>query len=132
MSSSLQNSPPGIEKNRIDVCGQECVLDTVNSDANKAVCILPAMPTTFSANNLSVVETGSMVNEGVWSGTGSQTELAKLYNGKETDRYVDSTSTNCHFQIKFKDNYVGVMDRLEFFIQDLANNGPYIDGNVLI
>jgi len=128
----LQTSTPGIEKNRVDVCGQECVFDAANSDAQKAVCTLPAMPTQFSANNLSIKEAGSMVNEGIWSGTAPQSEIAKLYDGKDSVLMNDSTATNCHFQIAFPQNYVGVMGRLEFFIKDLVNNAPYIDGNVLI
>ena len=132
LTSSLQTSTPGIEKNRVDVCGQECVFDLANSDAQKAVCTLPALPTQFSANNLSIVEAGSMVNEGVWSGTAAQSEIAKLFDGKDNNLMNDSTAANCHFQIAFKPNYVGVMSRLEFFIKDLVNNTPYIDGNVLI
>jgi len=128
----LQTSTPGIEKNRVDVCGQECVFDAANSDAQKAVCTLPAMPTQFSANNLSIKEAGSMVNEGIWSGTAPQSEIAKLYDGKDSVLMNDSTATNCHFQIAFPQNYVGVMGRLEFFIKDLVNNAPYIDGNVII
>jgi len=52
VTSSLKAPQTDIAKNRVEVCGKECVLDVANSDATKASCKVPAMPTQYSANNL--------------------------------------------------------------------------------
>lgn len=132
VTASLRAPQTDIEKNRVEFCGQECITDFTKSDSTKAVCKIPSMPTSFSSNNLSIVEGHSIVNEGVWSGTSAQSELAKLIDGKDTTFLSDNTSENCHWQIAFPTNYVGVLDKIEYFMLDLANNSMFINGNVVI
>ena len=90
------------------------------------------MPTQWSANNLSIVEGANIVNEGIWSGTAAQSELAKLIDGKDTIYLTDGTNTDCHFQIQFPTNYVGSLDKLEFIMLDLADKSMFVDGNAKI
>ena len=43
---------------KIDVCGEECVMDEAASDSSKVVCKLPYVATTYSASNYKVVTSG--------------------------------------------------------------------------
>ena len=42
----------------------------------------------------------------------------------------DSTSENCYFQIQYKDNHVGVLDEVKFFINRLIDKTPFEDNLV--
>ena len=41
----------------------------------------------------------------------------------------DSTSTDCYFQIQYKENHVGVLDEVKFFVNTLIDKNPF-DGNL--
>ena len=86
------------ESSYIDVCGNQCVLDSAASSASEAVCTLPYVSTTYSAAEYDIVKTG-VLHEGIWTGTASDEELAKLIDNKNMIDMVDSTSSNCYFQI---------------------------------
>lgn len=110
---------------KIDVCGETCVLDDTASNASKVVCKLPHIATTYSATNYKVVEPGTM-HVGTWTGTASASELTKLTDGKNLIDLTDATSTDCHFQVAYKENYAGVLDEAKFFINNLRDKTPYI------
>lgn len=44
----------------------------------------------------------------------------------------DSTATNCYFQVQYKENHVGVLDEVKFFINQLTDKTPFIDGNLIL
>lgn len=73
-----------------------------------------------------------MANKGVWSGTTSPTELAKLFDEDETTVLLDTTQTNCFFQVDFPLTYTARLERLEFFITSVQDKSPYVDGNAKI
>jgi hypothetical protein len=41
----------------------------------------------------------------------------------------DSTSTDCYFQVKYKQDHVGVLDEVKFFINQLTDKTPF-NGNL--
>ena len=79
----------------IDVCGNPCVLDADASDASAAVCTLPYVSTAYSAAEFDIVREG-VLHDGVWTGTASDSELAKLIDDKNTVDMIDSDSS-CYF-----------------------------------
>jgi hypothetical protein len=108
----------------IDVCGEPCAIGST-STSSKVVCTLPHVATTYSATNYKIVETGTM-HVGTWTGTAAATEIPKLTNDKNLIDYTDATSENCHFQVKYKDNHVGVLNEVKFFVNDLNDKTPFI------
>ena len=112
---------------KIDFCGQDCVLDEASSDSSKAVCTLPYLATSYSASQYEVVNEGTLI-EGTWSGTASKTELAKLIDSENMVDLKDTTTSNCYFQIKYKDSYVGVLNEVKFFITELIDKTPFVGG----
>jgi len=110
---------------KIDVCGETCVMDESSSDASKVDCTVPFVATTYSATNYKVVTAGAQ-HTGIWTGTASKTELARLIDGKNTIDLTDSTSTNCYFQIAYKTAHVVVLDEAKFFVNELSNKTPFI------
>lgn len=71
-----------------------------------------------------------MLHEGIWTGTASDTELAKLIDNKNMIDMQDSTSSNCYFQIQYKENHVGVLDEVKFFVNTLTDKTPFV-GNLV-
>jgi hypothetical protein len=69
--------------------------------------------------------TQGVLHDGTWTGTTSDSELAKLIDGKNMVDMSDSTSSNCYFQIQYKENHVGVLDEVKFFINRLYNKSPF-------
>ena len=81
-------------------------------------CNLPYVSTAYSADTFEIVTEG-ILHDGTWTGTASDEELAKLIDGKNMVDMNDSTSSDCYFQIQYKENHVGVLDEVKFFINRL-------------
>ena len=92
-------------------------------------CTLPLVSTAYSASTFEIVTEG-ILHAGTWTGTASDTELAKLIDGKNMIDMTDSTSSNCYFQIEYKENHVGVLDEAKFFINRLVDKTPFV-GNLV-
>jgi len=120
LTSSLLNS----DVNSIDMCGNTCVVDEGASDPHQVTCILPHIVTAYSASAYDVVVPGPL-HSGTWTGTASDTELAKLIDGKNTVDMTDS-NTDCHFQVQYKENHVGVLEQVKFFINEMIDKSPYV------
>ena len=83
--------------NRIEVCGNECILDESTSSAEEASCILPYVSTAYSATEYDIVQVG-VLHDGVWTGTATDSELTKLIDNKNMiDITDDSSTTSCYF-----------------------------------
>ena len=120
LTSSLLNS----DINNIDVCGNPCVIDQDASDATQATCTLPHVSTAYSAAEYDIVVSG-LLHDGTWTGTASDIELARLIDGKNMVDMVDS-STTCHFQIQYKENHVGVLDEVKFFVNEMVDKSTFV------
>ena len=83
-------------ENKIDVCGETCVMDETASNASKVVCSLPYLASTYSATNYEIVKSGR-VHDGTWTGTASDAELAKLIDRDNVVDMEDSTGSDCYF-----------------------------------
>ena len=59
--------------------------------------------TTFSASTYNMAEASNLA--GIWTGSGSESELLKLMDGNNLDDYIDSTSP-CYYQISATSGYV--------------------------
>jgi hypothetical protein len=97
-ANGLTSTISGDSSSRIDVCGRECVLDATASTSTATTCTLPYVSTAYSASEYSIVQSGTL-HDGTWTGTASATELAKLIDEVNMIDMVDSTSTDCYFQI---------------------------------
>ena len=84
------------ETTRIDVCGNDCVLDEDASSSSAVVCRLPLISTAYSASEYDIVTVGEL-HDGTWTGTASDDELAKLIDNKNMVDMTDDTSTDCYF-----------------------------------
>ena len=66
-----------------------------------------------------------ILHDGTWTGTASDEELARLIDGVNMIDMSDSTKSNCYFQIQYKENHVGVLDEVKFFINQLTTKVPF-------
>ena len=115
--------------NSIDVCGNPCVINAEESDADQLTCTLPYVSTAYSASNFEIVTQG-ILHDGTWTSTASDAELAKVIDGKNMIDMIDSTSSDCFIQIQYKENHVGVLDEVKFFINRLVDKSPF-EGNLV-
>ena len=95
-ASGLTSSLLSSDSNSIDFCGNPCIVDEGASSATETVCKLPYLSTAYSATEYEIVTTG-VLHEGTWTGTASQSELAKLTDGKNMIDMTDSATTDCYF-----------------------------------
>ena len=110
--------------NDLTVCGNVCTLVASKSDNSKAVCTIPSLTTVYSANQYTIVKPGSIT--GTWSASAAD-QAAKVHDGKLTADYTDS-GASCFIQVQFKDEHVGVLDAVKFFIDNLATSkAPFKD-----
>lgn len=82
------------------------------TNASKATCIVPSMPTTESIKNFAISKPTYLAL--TWTGTGSAAELAKLSNKDNNDQYVD-TDAACKVVTTFKTDMKAVLDEVSFF-----------------
>ena len=87
----------GNSNNKIDFCGQDCIVDVANSSVSTTVCSVPALPSLYSEENYKIERAGPLANKGVWSGTTSEVQIAKLFDEDETTVLEDTTQSNCYF-----------------------------------
>jgi hypothetical protein len=104
--------------NKITICGNPCVVSTAvgANTASKATCIVPALATTESIKNFSIIEPKMMAL--TWSGTGTVAEYKKLTNKNNMDSYTDSNAA-CEIKTTFKTDYKVVIDEISFFLNGL-------------
>lgn len=108
--------------NDLTVCGNVCTLVTAKSDNSKAVCSVPSLTTVYSAKQYSIVKAKALT--GTWTASAAD-QAAKVHDGKLTADYTDS-STSCFIQVQFKDEHVGVLDAVKFFIDNLnTSKAPF-------
>ena len=105
---------------KIEVCGNTCVVDDSASDADKVVCKLPYLSTSYSASTYEIVK-NDVIHAGTWTGTAPDAEIKKLIDGKNMIDMVDSTATDCYFQIAYKPDHVGVLDEVKFFVNRMTS-----------
>lgn len=127
-SDGLTSTLTDSETNYVDVCGNNCVVDSDASNADQTTCTLPVVSTAYSASTFEIVKEGKL-HDGTWTGTASDEQLAGLIDGLNMIDMEDGTSTDCYFQIQYKENHVGVLDEVKFFVNTLIDKNPF-DGNL--
>ena len=83
------------DSSKIEVCGNECILNESASGSGEAICTLPYVSTAYSAAEYDIVQVG-VLHDGVWTGTASDRELNKLIDNKNMVDISDETSSSCY------------------------------------
>ena len=113
------------------VCGNECVYDEVNSLAATAVCTVPSLATSQSILNFEITASANM--NLTWTGTADASELSKLNDGVDNVDYNDDTSSGCEFRTTFTTDYVGVIDEVSIFLNELStSNARALIADILV
>ena len=89
-ASGLTASLLGDDQSYIDVCGNNCVLDTDLSDDSQTVCTLAPLVTKYSVQEYKLAE--ATVLQGTWVGSADESELAKLSDSINTVDLSDNTA----------------------------------------
>lgn len=92
------------------------------SDANFAVCEVPALSTSYSTSNYKISEARDL--SGVIFPIGTE----MLHDGHTVESYDTGRAANCEFGMTFKEGHVGVLDEAKIFINFMTSKTPYIDG----
>jgi len=113
-------------ENYISVCEQKCVYENSGSTAEKIKCKLPAVPTTYSNNNFQIGKVEQELNSGVYFGV----EDAKIaFDGSVFTR-VNNNDNKCIVGMEFKQQYVGSLKQVKYFINYITDRKQYVDNLV--
>jgi len=81
------------------------------------VCTLPEIATTYSITNYKI-DASDILSLTWTSSSGDADEEAKLNDGEDDADYTDD-SAECYYSTTFDENYVGVLDEVSIFLNDL-------------
>ena len=87
--------------NGVTMCGNKCQLSDSDSNYNTAVCITPALSTTYSSTNYKVGQPGA-IKTGTWTSSAAATETAKVTDGKWPTEFTDANA-NPFIELAFPD-----------------------------
>jgi len=104
--------------NKIDVCGNSCVVDPTQSSQTTTVCSLPSISTAYSIENFKTQA------DGILKGTVFPNNKA-LTDGDLTVDYVDPLTSGCSFGMTFPTGQVGVVSEAKIFINYMTVHTPY-------
>lgn len=88
---------------------------------------MPALISDYSVSNFNLGADGKLSGT-IFTSSDDSTEVAKLTDDNTMNTYSDS-SNPCHFGMKFKDDQVGVLTEVKFFIGRVDNYDAYV-GNL--
>jgi hypothetical protein len=93
------------------------VIDTTLSTATDVVCTLPDLSTTYSITEYQI--DASDILALTWtSSSGDAAQEALLNDGDDSADYTDD-SAECYYATSFDTNFVGVLDEVSIFLNDL-------------
>lgn len=124
LASALQSS----DMNKVTVCENECVLDLASSDSSQASCTLPALATSYSANEYDLIKASNLAVQ--WTGTGSNPQA--LNDDVNTKDLSDTTSSGCFAEVSARPGYTFSIEEVKIFLNSLTNKTPYINGNLIL
>lgn len=102
LSSLLKNS----KNHHVSVCDQICEYNEADSTADKAVCRIPRISTTYSDSNFKIAKSVDVLSSGVYFG--SNANSAKAFDGNLLVGAEDDT-VDCHIGMSFKEKHVGLI-----------------------
>ena len=91
---------------------------------------MPPIATSYSASNYEIVSTTDIIALAETITASNSDEVSKITDGDFLEDYSDSTS-DCFIEISYKTSFVGVLDSIKFFINNLNDNTPFVDNLVL-
>jgi len=105
------------EANSVEICGSPCILNADLSDADYAVCDVPALATSHSAEAFTITESDVLYGE-IFPADSVLSD--DEYVAPHIDRVND-----CHFGMTFKEGHVGVLDEAKVYINFIVNTWVY-------
>jgi len=118
LASSLE-----LDTNYIDVCGNVC--EVVSSDATGVTCSVPAVATSYSVENYSILKSATLT---ATMDASTPSEVSKLTDGNNMNDYTETATDSCWFSMSFANGYVGTMDEVKFFVSYIGASKPEWDG----
>lgn len=115
--------------NYIQVCSNNCTIVEADSDKDSTVCILPPVSTKYSDKNFNI-EKVRHLKTGLYFQKRSSNNLNTLFDGDLVVHY-DDHKVDCHVGMKFKDGYVGIINKIKFFIPQEIPNSEYVNNLVI-
>ena len=111
------------ENNFVEVCGgYRCEIDRELSDETRAVCLLPPLPTVYSADEYNIGIDGPRPITKIWSGSGTD---ATVLNDGDLDTDYDDTNASCFAQISAKSGNTFALNELQIYFTDVSDTDPY-------
>ena len=105
--------------NYITVCDEVCVFNETASSAESVTCNVPKVSTVYSNEQFSIATESEDLDSGVYFGTAQ--DVSKAFDGILTEIPSD-TSSECSIGMKFKENHVGMISQVKWFMKYMDSN----------
>ena len=117
----LKNS----ENTFISFCENKAVLSAESTDT-VAKILLPAVSTAYSDSTFGIQQQRNLVPEKISS---SGTSHSKLFDGDLFTQNTDNTA-GCYIDMEFRTGYIGVLDKVKYYLAVDRNKQTYYDGHL--
>jgi hypothetical protein len=123
LSSILKNDTV---HNFISVCDEKCEFNETLSDSSKSVCMLPKISTVYSNQEFNIEAAKDDLR---FRRTFSNLkDIEKVFDHQLTLRpSYRSSNTECYVGGSFKENHVGMLSQVKFFMGDINDKTIYAD-----
>jgi hypothetical protein len=116
LSNMLKSNP---KFNYISVCDEVCEFNETASSSASAKCRVPLLSTIYSNEQFAIATETEDLDSGVYFGTADN--VSGAFDGIMTNTPVDS-STECSLGIQFKENHVGMISQVKYFMRDMSSS----------
>mmetsp|Transcript_41647 Transcript_41647/g.63631 ORF Transcript_41647/g.63631 Transcript_41647/m.63631 type:complete len:163 (-) Transcript_41647:5785-6273(-) len=97
-------------------------MDEDLSTADKLVCKVPPVATVYSNENFGIEKDSHDLDSGIYFGTGKN--VSTMFDNDLTVANEDGSS-ECIIGMAFKEEHVGFLSQVKFFMGDIGSKDPY-------
>ena len=110
--------------NYISVCDEKCIFDETISSATVARCNVPKLSTVYSNLNFKISTESENLKSGNYFGTADDFEI--IFDDVLLKKPTD-TSTTCYVGMQFKENHVGLLSQVKYFMKDISSKDIFVN-----
>jgi len=108
--------------NYISICDSACTMDAEASTADKYVCKVAELSTISSNSDFGIKQETHNLQSGRYFGSGANPEV--VFDDDVVDEY-ESTTSECFVGMEFKENHVGMLSQVKYFMGDIDDKMLY-------
>jgi hypothetical protein len=109
------------------VCDERCEYMDDQSTSETAVCKLPPLPTTYASESFGIGEEKDDLRPRAIFGTLKDNQMAFDDILVSTPKEGDQVDGECFIGFSYKEDHVGLLQRVKWFMKDIEDKSLYAD-----